>query len=165
MLRTSAQGKFEHFLQDQLEPDMTGESVRNIRDHVRNGVLSSHTAGRCPVLLQTNLVLVPKVYAGPLYIYSREIPKPCPLIDVGNAGDPLLTRLGADIDIRTDVPRCNDCRAGRLTDSPIDISADWTDDLAAFALGCSFAFERAFTASWVPMRRILERKTVPMFRT
>ena len=74
-------------------------------------------------------------------------------------------RLGADIDIRTDVPRYNDCRDGRLTDSPIDISADWTDHLVALALGCSFTFERALTASWVPMRRIEERKTVPMFRT
>ncbi len=90
---------------------------------------------------------------------------PCPLIDVGDPGDPLLTRLGADIDIRTDVPRYNLYRDGRLTDSPTDILAYWTDDLVAFALGCSFTFERALMATGLPMRHIEEGKTVPMFRT
>ncbi len=57
---TSAQGKFEHCPQDQLDPNMTGESVKNIRERVRNGALSSHTAGLCPGLLQANVVIVPK---------------------------------------------------------------------------------------------------------
>ena len=165
MRRTGISGKVKHSLQAGTDHAMTGESVRDIRDRVRNGALSGHTAGLCPGLLQTNVVIVPKVYADPFRAYCLKNPMACPLIDVGDTGDPLLARLGADIDIRTDVPRYNVYQNGRLADSPKNISDYWTDDLVAFALGCSFTFERALMASGVPMRHIEERKTVPMFRT
>ena len=83
---------------------------------------------------------------------------PCLLVDVVDAGDPLLTSLGAAIDIRTDVPRYNVYRDGRLTDSPKDILQYWADDLVAFALGCSFTFERALEEIGVPMRHILKNR-------
>ena len=48
---------------------MTGNTVKEICDRVRNGELSAHTAGHCPGLLQTNVVIVPEVYADPFYVY------------------------------------------------------------------------------------------------
>ena len=145
---------------------MTGDTVKNIRDRVRNGELSSHTAGLCVLgSAPDKRGNCPRSLCRHVFCLLSEKPLPCPLVDVGVTGDPLLTRLGADIDIRTDVPRYNVYRDGRLTDSPKDISKYWTDDLVAFALGCSFTFERALAEAGVPMRHIEERKTVPMFRT
>ena len=144
---------------------MTGDTVKDIRDRVRSSELSSNTAGLLPGLLQTNVVIVPEVYADPFYAYCQKNPMPFPLVDIGDAGDPLLTRLGADIDIRTDVPQYNVYRDVRLTDSPYEISQYWTDDLVAFVLGCSFTFERALAEIGAPMRHIEGQKTVPMFRT
>lgn len=144
---------------------MTGETAQDIRKQIRRGAISGSTAGLCPGFLQTNIVILPKDYADPFIAYCLKNPVPCPLINVGDAGDPFLTTLGTDIDIRRDVPGYNVYRDGRLADSPTDIAELWSEDMVAFALGCSFTFERALAASGVPMRHIHERKTVPMFRT
>ena len=54
-----------------------------------------------------------------------------------------LPTLGADIDIRTDVPRYRVWRDGELVDEPTDMRALWRDDLVTFVIGCSFSFEQA----------------------
>ena len=41
----------------------------------------------------------------------------------------------------------------------------WTDDLVAFAIGCSFTFEAALQDSGVPVRHIEQGRNVPMYRT
>src|SRR3546814_7805835 len=64
-----------------------------------------------------------------------------------------LPALGADIDIRTDVPRYNVYRDGELTDRVPDLKALWNDDLVTFVLGCSFSFEEALLAARIPDRK------------
>ncbi|MEM7536877.1 MAG: DUF1445 domain-containing protein, partial [Chloroflexota bacterium] len=70
-----------------------------------------------------------------------------------------------DIDIRTDVPSYNVYRDGALETATHDISDLWTDQMVAFALGCSFTFERTLADAGIRMKHIEANKTVPMYRT
>ena len=54
--------------------------------------------------VQGNVVILPKLLANDFLRYCQRNPKPCPLLAVSEPGEALLPGLGADIDIRTDVP-------------------------------------------------------------
>ena len=76
-----------------------------------------------------------------------------------------MATLGADIDIRSDVPGYNVYRDGVLSEQVTDIADLWRDDLVAFALGCSFTFERALASAGIALRHIDENRTVPMYKS
>ncbi|MBV2361189.1 putative hydro-lyase [Thalassococcus sp. CAU 1522] len=140
-------------------------TVRDVRTAIRSGDYRSHTAGLGLGFLQTNLAILPQDFALDFMRYCQRNPKPCPLVGVSDTGDPMMRTLGRDIDIRTDVPAYNIYRDGRLAETVTDISALWRDDLVAFALGCSFTFERALIEADIPVWHIENDSTVPMFRS
>src|SRR5205823_9346009 len=92
-------------------------------------------------------------------------PKPCPLLDVTEAGDANPSGVAADADVRTDVPQYRVFRNGELIEEPTGVRRHWQDDLVAFLIGCSFTFENALLAAGVPVRHIAEDNNVPMYRT
>jgi uncharacterized protein YcsI (UPF0317 family) len=139
--------------------------VTDLRAEIRAGRYRSHTAGLGAGYLQTNLMILPEIHALDFMRYCQRNPKPCPLVAVSDTGVPDMFTLGADIDIRTDVPAYNIYRDGRLDSSVTDISDIWTDDLVAFALGCSFTFERALQDAGIAQWHIDNDTTVPMFRS
>jgi uncharacterized protein YcsI (UPF0317 family) len=136
-----------------------------VREEIRAGRYASHTAGLGKGCLQTNLAILPEAYALDFMRFCQRNPKPCPLVGVSDTGNPKMHTLGADIDIRTDVPAYNVYRSGRLERTATDIRDLWTDDLVAFALGCSFTFEHALLAAGIPLWHIEHDTTVPMFRS
>lgn len=138
--------------------------ARQARQAIRRGDYAGQTAGLALGCLQTNLVILPQADARDFARYCHLNPKPCPVVAMGTPGDPVLPALG-DIDVRTDAAAYNLYENGVLRDTMTDISALWRDDLVAFAIGCSFTFERALIADGIAMRHIDENKTVPMFRT
>jgi uncharacterized protein YcsI (UPF0317 family) len=77
----------------------------------------------------------------------------------------MLSSLGEDIDIRTDVPRYRVWQRGELVDEPTDIRALWRDDLVTFVIGCSFSFEQALLDAGLSMRHIDQNRNVAMYRT
>ncbi|MFD1344345.1 putative hydro-lyase [Litorisediminicola beolgyonensis] len=136
-----------------------------LRAAIRSGDYVKHTAGLGAGHLQTNLAILPEAYALDFMRYCQRNPKPCPLVGVSDTGDPMMRTLGRDIDIRTDVPAYNIYLDGKLADSVTDITDIWRDDMVAFALGCSFTFERALEEAGVPQWHIDHDTTVPMFRS
>ncbi|TYC78016.1 putative hydro-lyase [Stappia sp. BW2] len=141
------------------------ESIETLRAQIRSGDYRSHTAGLGKNLLQANLAIIPQAYALDFMRFCQRNPKPCPLIGASDTGDPILSTLGHDLDIRTDVPAYNIYRSGQLEGSVTDISALWSDDLVAFALGCSFTFEHALIEAGIDLWHISSNVTVPMFRS
>lgn len=133
--------------------------------HIRAGEFSGPTAGHCQGLVQANLVVLPAEFAMDFLRYCQLNPKPCPLLAVSKPGDPSLPALGADIDVRRDVPRYRVFRDGRLIEERTDIIDLWRDDLIAFAIGCSFSFEAALMAEGLRLRHIEEGRNVAMYRT
>lgn len=140
-------------------------SGRDVRLAARRSGFSGHTVGAAPAYVQGNVVIVPRDSAFDFLLYCQRNPKPCPLLAVGNPGDPALPPLGADLDIRTDVPRYRVWRDGELDGELTDITALWRDDFVSFVLGCSFSFEQALLAAGVPLRHVERGDNVAMFRT
>lgn len=143
---------------------LTGRSAAAVREHIRAGAYRGQTAGFAPGKLQANLAILEGALADDFLEFCERNPRPCPLVGITRRGDPAMPMLG-DIDIRTDVPSYNVYRHGVLEGAVPEISDLWTGDMVAFALGCSFTFERALMAAGVRLRHIEQNRTVPMYRT
>ena len=104
------------------------------------------TAGLAPGFVQGNLAILPQALAADFLRFCQLNPKPCPLIGTSAPGDPRVPELGADLDIRTDLPRYRVWQNGELVAEPEDIRDVWRDDLVSFVIGCSFSFEEALMA-------------------
>lgn len=135
------------------------------RAAIREGRYTSHTSGIARDHVQGNVVVLPQALAGDFLRYCQRNPKPCPLLAVSDPGDPTCARLGADIDIRTDLPRYRVWRHGELVDEPTDIRALWREDLVTFVIGCSFSFEQALLDAGLSLRHIDQNRNVAMYRT
>ena len=143
---------------------LNGQPIQTIRPHIRSGAYTGHTAGFAPGRLQANLAILGDGFADDFHEFCLKNSQPCPLVGMSGRGDPMMHSLG-DIDIRTDVPSYNVYRDGALADTVPDITELWTEDMVAFALGCSFTFERALAEAGIRMKHIEANLTVPMFAT
>lgn len=137
----------------------------SVRAAARAGELSGHTSHLAPGYVQGNLVVLPKDLADDFLRYCQLNPKPCPLIGVSAVGHPYIEALGADLDVRTDVPRYRVWHRGELSDEPTSIEHVWRDDFVAFVLGCSFTFESALIDDGMTLRHVSCGANVAMFRT
>jgi uncharacterized protein YcsI (UPF0317 family) len=75
-----------------------------LRAVFRTGRYDGPTTGFAPGKLQCNLVILPEASARSFVTYCERNPAPCPLVSVGETGNPNLEPLGQDIDVRTDLP-------------------------------------------------------------
>jgi uncharacterized protein YcsI (UPF0317 family) len=141
------------------------ESPRELRQMCRAGSFRAPTAGQTPGYVQTNVAILPRDLAFDFLVFCQRNPKPCPLVEVLEAGvtEPKLTSPGADI--RTDVPLYRIYRDGVLSGEVEDILGEWRDDLVTFLLGCSFTFETAMLSAGIPLRHVAQGKNVSMYRT
>ena len=142
-----------------------GTPAQRARAAIRGGQHTGHTSGLADEHVQGNVVILPQAWANDFLRFCQRNPKPCPVLAVGEPGDPMLPTLGHDIDIRTDVPRYRVWQHGNLVDEPTDIQTLWQDDWVTFVLGCSFSFEQALLQAGVPLRHIEQGRNVAMYRT
>ena len=136
-----------------------------VRTKIRSGAYCDHTSGLANGFLQANLVILEQSYALDFMRFCQRNPKPCPLVGVTDTGSPFMRTLGADIDIRSDVPSYHIYRHGVLDGTVGDINDLWNDQMVGFALGCSFTFEHALIRAGIPVWHIDNDQTVPMFKT
>jgi uncharacterized protein YcsI (UPF0317 family) len=142
-----------------------GQTPKEIRQAIRQGRYAGGTAGLAPGFVQGNLVILPRAQAYDFLVFCQRNPRPCPLIEVTDPGNPEPAGVAPGADLRTDVPRYCIYRDGRLDAEVTDITKEWRDDFVAFLLGCSFTFENALLQSGVPVRNIEENRIVSMWRT
>lgn len=145
--------------------DLKDLPASSVRSAIRSGDYCGHTAGFASGKLQCNLAILPERFALDFLRFCQRNPKPCPLVGVGDSGDPWLPTLGRDIDVRFDVPKYQVFRDGELSEEVNEISAIWSQDMVSVALGCSFTFENAMLRKGIPVRHIETGVNVPMFRT
>jgi uncharacterized protein YcsI (UPF0317 family) len=138
---------------------------KQIRLLIRGGKWDKPTAGLAMGFAQANLVILPQRYAFDFLLFCQRNPKPCPLLEVLEPGKYMTDYLSPDADIRTDIPRYNIYRKGRLEKTIEEIKPYWRDDFVTFLLGCSFSFEEALIRAKIPVRHIEENKNVPMYIT
>ncbi|MCW2737341.1 putative hydro-lyase [Nocardioides sp.] len=133
------------------------------RQMFRDG-LSVPTSGWCTGMTQANLIAVPKRYAYDFLLFAQRNPQSCPVIDVSDPGSP-RTSLAPGADLRTDIPGYRIIADGVVVEERSEVTEQWTDDMVAFLIGCSFTFEHALVDAGVPVRHLTAGRNVPMYRT
>ena len=131
----------------------------------RNNEYLKSTSGVAPGYVQTNLAVLPKEYAFDFLLFCQRNPKPCPLLEVMEPGQPEPKILAEGADIRTDIPYYRVYKNGVLTEETKNITEYWSDDLVSFLLGCSFTFETAMLNANIPLRHLEQDTIVPMYIT
>jgi uncharacterized protein YcsI (UPF0317 family) len=145
--------------------DIRNLTPGEIRSLIRKGKWDKPTAGLAMGYAQANLVILPQKYAFDFLLFCQRNPKPCPLLEVLESGKYRTEFLSSDADIRTDIPRYNIYRRGKLDKIVKNIKNFWEPDFVTFLLGCSFSFEEAMLRAKIPIRYIEENKNVSMYIT
>lgn len=146
-----------------MTPELS--SGQSVRLACRSRAWSKPTAGLAAGFAQANLVILPKEWAFDFLLFCQRNPKPCPLLEVTEPGDPVPRVFAPDADLRTDVPKYRIWQHGELVAEPAEIKDQWREDFVSFVIGCSFTFESALLKANVPVRHIEENVNVPMYRT
>jgi len=154
-----------------MNPRLDRSAARAFRDECRAGRFRQPSCGHAPGFVQANLVALPRELAFDFLLFCQRNPRPCPLLDVTEPGDPEPRRIAPGADLRTDVPKYRVFERGELVAELDDVRALWRADLVGFLLGCSFTFETALLAAGLEVRHLSETnadgsaKNVPMYRT
>ena len=136
-----------------------------LRALIRGGEISTFTTGMAPGHVQANLVILPRDVAFDFLLFCQRNPKPCPLLEVVEAGSVEPKRFAPGADLRYDLPEYRVYRYGELEAEVTDIVDYWRDDMVSFLLGCSFTFDNALMSNGIPLRHIEQGVNVSMFIT
>lgn len=118
---------------------------------MRKGEWTGPTKHKVPGYVKCNLVVLSKEHAYDFVIYCQRNPKPCPLIEVTDIGNPEPKMSAPKADLRTDLPKYAIYRNGIREDDRTDIMDLWTDDSVAFLIGSGMTFDEALERAGVPM--------------
>ncbi len=138
---------------------------QELRGAIRAGRHRRPTSGEAPGYVQANVVIVPKSAAFDFLLFCQRNQKPCPLLEVVEAGQWEVRRLAPGSDLRRDVPRYRVFRHGEMEEERDDVTDLWQEDFVSFLLGCSFSFEKALQDAGLEVRNITCGRNVPMYRT
>jgi uncharacterized protein YcsI (UPF0317 family) len=141
------------------------QAAAELRGRIRRGEFNGPTAGLALGFVQANLVVLPRTLACDFLLFCQRNPKPCPLLDVTDAGSAVPKLCAPDADLRTDLPRYRVFHGGEVVEEPCDVLAQWRQDAIAFLIGCSFTFENTLLQAGLPLRHIEAGCNVPMYRT
>lgn len=145
--------------------DYSSANPKEIRNLIRAQKITGQTSGMCAGYAQANLCILPKDLAFDFLLFCTRNPRPCPLLEVGNAGSRQIRDMAQNADVATDFPKYRIWKNGVLTEEVHDISDLWQDDFVYFLIGCSFSFEAELIEAGIPVRHIEEGRNVPMFNT
>src|SRR3981081_4090558 len=121
--------------------DLRHATGADVRRAARSGELQTPTPGLALGFVQANLVAVPRELAFEFLLFCQRNPKPCPLLDVTEPGDPEPKQGARGAGVRSDVPGYCVYQHGELIAEPTDLFGWWKADHVGFLLGCSFTFE------------------------
>lgn len=108
------------------------------------------TKHKVPGYVKCNLVVLPKADSYDFLVYCVRNPKPCPLIEVTDPGDPVPHETAPDADIRTDLPKYSIYRKGIRGKDRTDILNVWKKDSVAFLIGSGMTFDDPLERAGVP---------------
>ncbi len=150
-----------------IERESSGSvlEIEEARARIRSGEHTGPTGGLAPGFVQTNLVVLPEEYAFDFLKFCVRNPKPCPILEVTDAGSPTPSVMAPGADLRTDVPKYRVYENGELVDEPSEILSYWRRDLVSFLIGCSFTFETALLSAGLRLAHLDQGRNVPMYVT
>ncbi len=125
-----------------------------VRQAVRGNRWTGATVGMARGHIQANLAILPHRYAFDFLRFCLLNPKPCPLIEVLDAGDPRPRFCAADADVRTDLSRYRVFRDGKVVEEVPNLLRHWRSDHVAFLMGCSLSFDQAMLDAGIPLHHL-----------
>jgi uncharacterized protein YcsI (UPF0317 family) len=134
------------------EEEASKMKPQEFRQYVRKGEFTTTTRNACPGYAHANLVVVPKELAYNFFLFCIRNPKPCPIVDVTEPGNPHPLLVAPEADLRTDLPKYKVFKDGELVAEPTDIMDYWRDDSVAFLLGCSYTQDWVFRSANIKYR-------------
>lgn len=148
-----------------MTKDLSSISPQEARQLIRKGELTQPTSGISKGHVQANLAILPKELAFDFLVFAQRNPKPCPILDVTNVGDPEPKLMAPGGDLRYDLAKYRIYKKGELVDEVENVEDYWTDDMVGFLIGCSFSFETAMQNAGIGIRHIEDNHNVPMYLT
>jgi len=145
-------------------PALHLSSAGEVRSLCRSGGFTGKTSGSALGFIQANLMIVPREYAYDFLLFCQRNPKPCPLIEILETGNP-APHCAPEADLRTDLPAYRVFRDGKFQEERSDIVDLWQDDFVSFLIGCSYSFEAALLRNGIQLRHIENKHDVAMYRT
>ena len=137
-----------------LREDLANASGRDVRAAARSGQWRRATHGLARGYVQANMAIVPKRYAFDFMLFCQRNPKPCPVIDVTDPGDPEARFAAPGSDVRVDLPGYRVFRDGELVAEVSEITDYWRADSVAFLLGCSNSMDDVLLEALIPQRHL-----------
>src|SRR6516164_8458893 len=101
--------------------DLRHATAQQVRLSARTGELTGPTPGLALGFVQSNLVVLPRDWAFDFLLFCQRNPRPCPLLDVTEPGDPEPKLVAPGADLRTDLPRYCVYRDGERIAEPTDL--------------------------------------------
>lgn len=135
------------------------------REKVSRGEWQAGTESMCPGYVQANLVILPAEFAFDFTVFCLRNPRPCPILEVLEPGDPVVRDMAAETDIRIALPQYRIFKNGELAEETSEIGDHWRSDLVAFLIGCSYTFEEALVKGGVPVRNYSQKKDPAVYIT
>lgn len=160
-----------------MSPDATAvpaaapTPAQAVRAECRAGTFRRITRNVAPGYVQCALVALPRALAFDFLVFCQRNQRPCPVLEVVDAGGWEPKRLAPGADLRTDLPLYSVWRDGVRTEDVPDVRHLWRDDLVSFLIGsntsCDLALRRAGVQTekhrWV-LRTTVETEPAGVFR-
>ena len=136
--------------------DLEGLNPAEVRSHIRDGSYCDDSWAVAPGFAQTALV------AAAERVLQR---RPCPLLEVTEPGNACPTQLAPGADLRTDLGRYRVYESGECVAEPGNVTAQWTEDMMAFVIGCTGSFEHHMVDAGISLDYLDDGKVVPVYVT
>ena len=117
---------------------------------MRRKAWTGPTKHQVPGYVKCNLVVLDRKHAYDFLLYCQRNPKPCPLIEVADTGNPEPKLSAPGADLRTDLPKYAIYRNGIREADQTDILDLWTDESVAFLIGSGMTFDDPLERAGVP---------------
>ncbi len=134
----------------EAKADVAANPAREARLAMRRGEWNGPTVYKVPDYVQCNLVVLSRKPAYDFLLYCQRNPKPCPVVEVTDVGNPEPRLSAPGADLRTDLPKYRVYRQGALVEQLHDVRPLWSDDSVGFLIGSSLTFDQALVRAGVP---------------
>ncbi len=124
--------------------------AKEARLAMRRGEWTGPTKHTVPGYVKCNLVVLSREESYDFLVYCQRNPKPCPIIEITDPGDPEPRVSAPGADLRTDLPRYSVYRKGVREQDIDDIRHLWRPDSVAFLIGSGMTFDDPLERAGVP---------------
>ena len=133
----------------------------DVRAAIRNGLWRDNTKRLALGHHQANVTIVPGQFAFDFMRFCFRNPKPLPLLDVTEPGDPEPRKAAPGSDIRTDAGSYLVFREGKLAERVENLNKLWRADHVAFLTGCNLSLDRVMLDLQIPLPHLLSEDAFP----